>query len=159
MKNKAISQFWEKYGAQTIAVLLILFMIGLYMLIRFLVKLAKKPKDTAYKPVYERNPETGEMVEVPDPSIDNWDVNGLLQEMISVLETSYWFDASDRCEAFKKAAQLSDNQLIKLANAYKDKKLSTMREDMENTYGDGCTFYESQWGDVLRDRMTALNIP
>lgn len=160
MENKAMSKFWDQYGDKVIAALLLLLMIGMYFLVKWLVKLSKKPKNTPYKPVYEVNPETGELVATSDADpLDGWKVEGLLQEMISVLESSYWFDASPRCEAYKKAAQLSDNQLIALANAYKNKQLSTLRQDMENTYGDGCTFYDSAWGDVLRDRMTSLDIP
>jgi len=160
MKNKAISQFWEKYGAQTVAILLILLMIGLYFFIRFLVKLAKKPKNTPYLPVYEVNPQTGEVVEVPDADpLDGFKPDALVAELRTVLTTSYWFDASDRCEAFKKASKLKDNQLIALCNMYKNKHLTTLRQDMENTYGDGCTFFDSEFGDILRDKMTALDIP
>jgi len=160
MKPSAIQQFWSKYGAQTVAILLLLLMLGMYFFIRWMVRLAKKPKDTAYQPVVMLNPETGELVEVPDADpLDGFQPDALVAELRTVLTTSYWFDASDRCEAFKKAAELKDNQLIAVANMYKNKHLSTLREDMENTYGDGCTFYSSAWGDILRDKMTALAIP
>lgn len=144
-----MKELWKQYGKWVLLAGLILLLIGIYALVRYLIKVAKLPKDTALK-----DPLIGK-----DDELENWDYDALLKELILVLDTSYYLDGSARCKAYKELAELTDNKLITIANAYKNKKKQTIREAMEATWGDGCTWYASAWGDILRNRMRDLNIP
>lgn len=144
-----MKDFWKQYGNRIILVGLVLLALGIYALVRYLIKVATVPNDTKLK-----DPLIGK-----DEQLKDWDYDALLNEVILVLDTSYYIDGSARCEAYKQLAELTDNQLITVANAYKNKKKQTIRQAMETTWADGCTMYASAWGDILRNRMRDLNIP
>lgn len=146
--------FNSKAGIVALLVFSIAICVALGLLIRFFVRLGKLPPDTPYQPVKDNE---GNVVPGADP-LDGYNPMAMVETLEHVLKTSYYFDASERCEVYKDCMSLTDNQLIAVANLFKKRNTRTIREMMADTYGDGCTLYSSAYGDLLRTRMTQLGV-
>lgn len=84
---------------------------------------------------------------------------GYISELHDVLTTSYYLDASPRCRAYERLEKLNDNQIIHVANEYKNQFKQTIRQSMSSTYMDACSIGRKQYDKYLLSRFDRLNIP
>lgn len=104
-----MKDFWKKHQKRIVPILVILGIILLIWGIIKIVKLIKLPSDTKLKP------------SIGDEDMldkEEWDYTGLLAE-VSTEVNDWCLDCEARCMVYKNLAQLDDNQLITIANAYK----------------------------------------
>lgn len=144
-----MKKFWEKYGMTIIVAVGIFIFIIIVAAISGIVKRARQKGA-------KRDPN---LTKEEKQEIAEWDYQPLLSDLVKVLETSYYISGSERCATYKKVAELEDNKLIKLANVYKNQEKQTINQAMDETWGAGCFWYSTNWGEVLRARMDSLSIP
>lgn len=96
-------------------------------------------------------------VPIPPGSVDSFKVNSIMLEIYGVLNTTL-IDASDRCKAYERYNELNNSEFITVHNNYKNNYGSTIKEDMSKTYQSGCSYFSTQFDDIIINRMNQLGI-
>ena len=91
-----------------------------------------------------------------------------INQLYSQLSTNYWVTdvftggVAARCQIYEKVYNLLPNQLIAVANEYKNKKCKTLREHIGQANYSGCSISSVIFGDTIEkallDKLNRLNI-
>jgi hypothetical protein len=89
------------------------------------------------------------------------ELNRQLNTTYTVLDTSFSAD-NPRCQIYRKLLDLMPNQLIAVANEYKNKKCKTIRQHIGETRFSGCSVVNTAFGtnaeEALINKLNYLNI-
>lgn len=135
----------EKYKNYLILVAVIVLVIFLWFQMRELIRMLRLPKNVKSRHRIEN-----------DEMLEDWNYSDLLNRLGTALEETCYFDCPTRCDLYEEMMGLSDNQLITINNAYKDKYNKTISEARAATWDDGCSWYHGQWGDAIQARLDRL---
>lgn len=78
----------------------------------------------------------------------------------AISNDSWWSRNTDNCDVYKRFCnELTDNQLIYVANSYKNTYTDTLRKKITDAGTSTCGFFDTDYSKMLLDKLNSLNIP
>jgi hypothetical protein len=156
-------RFWYRYKNWIIFIGIFIMLVVLGLVIRSIILATKAPKSINYKPVLNAN---GEVVLMgsdgkPLDPLEGFDPVPFAYTAKEEITKTCWVSCIGRCKVYENMVKLTDNQLIAVANKFKqlagESILSAMGKNVS-----GCNIVTSSgwqdWDDILKERLMKMGL-